>query len=57
MSDKPIRVRFCPMHTFAQVARVNLNEEFEEPLLADEDGTVTVPARPWEIVTLRWRGK
>jgi mannosylglycerate hydrolase len=57
MSDKPINVRFCPAHSFAQVARVNLNEEFEEPLLADEDGTATVPARPWEIVTLRWRGK
>jgi alpha-mannosidase len=57
LSDKPINVRLVPAHSFAQVARVNLNEEFEEPLLADEDGTTTVPARPWEIVTLRWRGK
>ena len=57
MSDRPIAVRLRPRHSFVQVSRVNLNEEFEEPLLADADGTVTVPARPWEIVTLRWRGK
>jgi hypothetical protein len=25
-------------------------------LLANEDGTATVLARPWEIVTLRGRG-
>jgi len=57
MSDQHISVRLCPRHSFVQVSRVNLNEEFEEPLLADADGTVTVQARPWEIVTLRWRGK
>jgi len=38
-----------------EVQRVNLNEEPTDlPLLADGDGWVFVPARPWEIVTLRF---
>jgi hypothetical protein len=56
MSDQPITIRLRPWHAFTQVARVNLNEEFLEPLLAEADGTITLPARPWEIVTVRWQG-
>jgi hypothetical protein len=56
MSDHPITVRLRPWRAFNQVARVNLNEAFVEPLLAEADGAVTVRARPWEIVTVRWRG-
>jgi hypothetical protein len=56
MSDQPITIRLRPWRVFTQVARVNLNEEFLEPLLAERDGTITLYARPWEIVTVRWRG-
>jgi alpha-mannosidase len=56
MSDQPITIHLRPWRVFTQVARVNLNEEFLEPLLAERDGTITLYARPWEIVTVRWRG-
>jgi alpha-mannosidase len=56
MSDQPIMIRLRPWRAFSQVARVNLSEAFVEPLLAEADGAVTVRARPWEIVTVRWRG-
>ena len=56
MSDQPITIRLRPWRAFTQVARVNLNEEFLEPLLAEADGAITLPARPWEIVTVRWQG-
>jgi alpha-mannosidase len=56
MSDQSLVVRLRPWRSFGQVARVNLNEEFLEPLLADPVGTVAVSAGPWEIVTVRWRG-
>jgi alpha-mannosidase len=54
MSDQPITVHLRPWRHFDRIARVNLNEEFVEPLLAEANGTVTVSARPWEIVTVRW---
>jgi alpha-mannosidase len=57
MSAQPIIVRLCPWRAFGQVARINLNEDFVEPLLPEPDGSVIVRARPWEIVTVRWRGE
>jgi alpha-mannosidase len=56
LSDRPITVRMRPWRDFERVARVNLDEEFVDPLLAQADGTVTFPARPWEIVTVKWSG-
>jgi hypothetical protein len=56
LSDQPITVRMRPWRGFERVARVNLDEEFVDPLLAQADGTVTFPARPWEIVTVKWSG-
>lgn len=56
MTDQTVTVSLRPWRAFGQVARVNLIEEFVEPLLADADGTIALPARPWEIVTVRWRG-
>jgi len=54
MSDQPIIVHLRPWRRFDRIARVNLNEEFVEPLLAATDGTVTIPVPPWGIVTIRW---
>jgi alpha-mannosidase len=55
MSDEPVEVRLRPWHGFDRSSRVNLNEEFLEPLLAEMDRTVSVTAQPWEIVTVKWR--
>jgi alpha-mannosidase len=54
MSDQPITVRLRPWREFERIARVNLNEEFLEPLLPETDGSVTISVRPWEIVSVRW---
>ena len=54
LSAQPSDVRLRPWRTFGRVTRVNLNEEPIEALSPDDDGAVTVRARPWEIVTLRW---
>ena len=55
MSARPITVRLRPWREFERIARVNLNEEFLEPLLPETDGSVTISVRPWEIVSVRWR--
>jgi alpha-mannosidase len=55
MSDAPLAVRLRPWRRFKQSARVNLNEEFIEPLRPEADGSVLLTARPWEIITVRWR--
>jgi alpha-mannosidase len=48
------RLRFPkPIH---RARRTNLIEDDEECLAIDEDGTVRVPVRPWEIVTLKVNG-
>lgn len=54
MSDQLITVRLRPWRDFHRIARVNLNEDFIEPLLAAADGTISISARPWEIITVRW---
>ena len=54
LSDRPITVRLRPWRDFDRIARVNLNEDFVEPLLAEADGAITLAARPWQIVTVRW---
>jgi len=56
LSDQPATVRLRPWRPLSQPARVNLKEDLIEPLLADADGAVSFTARPWEIVTVRWRG-
>jgi mannosylglycerate hydrolase len=55
LSDHPVSVRLRPRRAFEQVTRANLNEDFREPLVFEPDGSVIVPAGPWEIVTIRWR--
>jgi hypothetical protein len=55
LSDQPVTVRLRPWRYFGRVARVSLNEEFVEPLSPEDDGAVSFSARPWEIVTVRWR--
>lgn len=57
LSDRPSTVRLRPWRDFSRIAQVNLNEVLVEPLLPDDDGAVTIPTRPWEIVTVRWRGE
>jgi alpha-mannosidase len=54
LSDQPATVRLRPWRNFDRAARVNLNEEFVEPLSPADGGAVTFPARPWEIVTVKW---
>jgi alpha-mannosidase len=54
MSDQFVMARLRPWRAFDRIARVNLNEDFVEPLLAAADGAVTITARPWEIITVRW---
>jgi hypothetical protein len=54
LSDEPISVRLRPWRAFDRAARLNLNEEFIEPLSSEDDGAVTFSARPWEIVTVGW---
>ncbi len=56
LSDHPATVWLRPWRPLSQPARVNLKEDLIEPLLADADGAVSFTARPWEIVTVRWRG-
>jgi hypothetical protein len=55
LSEKSVSVRLRPWRAFEQVTRANLNEDFVEPLVFEPDGSVVVPAAPWEVVTVRWR--
>jgi alpha-mannosidase len=54
LGDRPVTVRLRPRYRFDRIARVDLNEDFVEPLLAHSDGSVTFSVRPWEIVSVRW---
>jgi alpha-mannosidase len=56
LSDEPATVRLRPWQAFERATRTNLNEAPLESLCLDDDGAVTFPARPWEIVTIRWEG-
>jgi alpha-mannosidase len=57
LSDRPVTVRLRPWRAFDRATHTNLNEAALEPLSMDGDGAVTLPARPWEIVTVKWEGE
>lgn len=54
IGDEPIEVTITPWQPFPRAARANLAEETIAPLTAAADGSVTVPAKGHEIVTVRF---
>jgi alpha-mannosidase len=54
LTNEPIQVRLQPWRPPLRVDLTNLAEIPQETLTLAEDGSVTIPAGPWQIKTVQW---